>query len=373
MGTIVARKNAKGETRYRAQVRVMRAGERMRAESKTFSRRQLAKEWIRRRETELEASGDVELPGGTDMSLHDGIRVYLEAVGDNFGRSKNAALRALADMPIAEKRVVDLVARDFIDHVHWRRAQPVTRSHPKGVGPSTLNSDLIFLRLVIRYLQHAQGLPVSPAVVSDAVDALRAGRLISKSSQRERRPTADELKRLDAYLLERWQSGRMRVPMWHLMWLAIYSGRRQEELARLPRSGFDREHGVYLVEGGIKSPGGRVNRDVEAVLPEAGRQVVDRIFADFPGDEGPLLDFNPKSAGSRWNEACKMLGIVDLRFHDLRHEALSRLGEDGLTVPQIQQVSLHHSWDSLRRYVNMPARRAERFEFSESVGVGVQE
>ena len=59
-----------------------------------------------------------------------------------------------------------------------------------------------------------------------------------------------------------------------------------------------------------------------------------------------------------------MHDIVDLRFHDLRHEALSRLGEDGYTVPQIQQVSLHESWDSLRRYVNMPARRGERVEFT---------
>ena len=43
MGTIVARKNTKGETRYRAQVRVMRDGKRVRAESKTFSKMALAK------------------------------------------------------------------------------------------------------------------------------------------------------------------------------------------------------------------------------------------------------------------------------------------------------------------------------------------
>lgn len=370
MGTIVARKNTKGETRYRAQVRVMRDGKRVRAESKTFSKMALAKEWIRRREAELELAGEAGLPESSDLTLRQGIHVYLEAVGDNFGRSKNAALQALADMPIAEKRVVDLVPRDFIEHVQWRKAQPVTPSHPRGVGPSTLNNDLVFLRLVIRYLQHARGLPVGPSVVSDAVDALRAGRLISKSSQRERRPLADELRRLDTYLYERWQSGRMSVPMWHLMWLAIYSGRRQEELCRLPRAGLDRADGIYLIADGIKSPGGRTKRDVEAVLPEPGWRVVDRIMADFPGEGGMLLEFNPKSAGTRWNQACKMLGIVDLRFHDLRHEALSRLGEDGLTVPQLQQVSLHQSWDSLRRYVNMPARRGERLEFMDSVGFG---
>ncbi|MCG8393322.1 MAG: tyrosine-type recombinase/integrase [Pseudomonadales bacterium] len=369
MGTIVARKNAKGEIRYRAQVRVMRGGKRLRAESRTFSRKQLAKEWIRRREAELEVGGDAELPEGADMSLREGIHIYLAAVGHNFGRSKNAALRALAEMPIAEKRVIDLVPRDFIEHVHWRRSQPPTQFHPRGVGPATLNGDLIFLRLVVRYLQHAYGLPISVTVVAEAVDALRAVRLIDKGDQRERRPEADELRSLDAYLFGRWRSGRMSVPMWHLMWLAIYSGRRRDELSRIPRRGLDRAHGVYVIEGGIKNPAGRVDRDVEAVLPAAGWAVVERILADFPGDDGPLLEFNPKSAGTRWKNACNSLEIADLRFHDLRHEALSRLGEDGLTVPQIQQVSLHQSWDSLRRYVNMPARRGERVEFMDSVGV----
>ena len=47
-----------------------------------------------------------------------------------------------------------------------------------------------------------------------------------------------------------------------------------------------------------------------------------------------------------------MLDIHDLHFHDLRHEGCSRLAESGLSIPEIQQVSLHDSWSSLQIYVN---------------------
>lgn len=364
MGSIIPRKTARGETRYRAQIQVTRNGERLRSESKTFSRRALAKEWIRRREAELEQGEGLERHPSAEMTLGEGIKIYLEAVGDNFARSKNAQLGALVKRPIAEKRLIDLTTRDFIEHVHWRRAQPPTPSHPRGVGPSTLNADLIYLRLVMRYLQHALGLPISASVVSDAIDALRMNRVVGKSSKRERRPLADELRTLDGYLYRRWVSGRMSIPLWHLMWLAIYSGRREEEMTRLPRRRLDREHSVYAIEGGIKNPAGRKPIRVEARMPPGGWAVVDQILRDFPGKAGMLLEYNPRSASAAWARACKMHDIVDLRFHDLRHEALSRLGEDGYTVPQIQQVSLHESWDSLRRYVNMPARRGERVEFT---------
>lgn len=365
MGTIVERRTAKGDVRYRAQIQIMRDGKRVRSESKTFSQRRLAREWIRRREAELELQGDVAATASVrDLTFAAAINTYREAVGENFGRNTNAVLRALALMPIGAIQVRDLTPRDFIDHVHWRREQPPTRYHPRGVGPSTLHTDLVYSRLVLRYLRHAMDLPVSPTVVSEAIQALVDARLVSKSSkQRWRRPAAAELRRLDEYLYERWSAGKMVIPLWHLMWLAIYSGRRQDEMARIPRETLDREHGVYLIEGGLKDPRGQRMGRHEAVLPAAGWAVVDQILRDFPGESGVLLSFLPKSAGTAWNRACKMVGIVDLRFHDLRHEALSRLAEDGYTIPQLQQVSLHESWDSLRRYVNLPARRGERVEF----------
>ena len=59
----------------------------------------------------------------------------------------------------------------------------------------------------------------------------------------------------------------------------------------------------------------------------------------------------------------KILGIEDLHFHDLRREGASRLAEDGATIPEIQQVSLHESWSSLEIYVRMPPVVGGRLEW----------
>lgn len=41
--------------------------------------------------------------------------------------------------------------------------------------------------------------------------------------------------------------------------------------------------------------------------------------------------------------ACKILGIDDLHFHDLRHDGVSRLFEMGKTIPQAASVSGHRT------------------------------
>ena len=49
----------------------------------------------------------------------------------------------------------------------------------------------------------------------------------------------------------------------------------------------------------------------------------------------------------------QFLGIEDLRFHDLRHEGVSRLFEIGYNVPHAAAVSGHRSWTSLKRYTHL--------------------
>ena len=44
------------------------------------------------------------------------------------------------------------------------------------------------------------------------------------------------------------------------------------------------------------------------------------------------------------------LNIKSLRFHDLRHEALSHFFELGLSVPEVQLISGHKTVDQLMRY-----------------------
>ena len=51
--------------------------------------------------------------------------------------------------------------------------------------------------------------------------------------------------------------------------------------------------------------------------------------------------------------ACDLLFIKDLHWHDLRHEACSRLAEQGWTIQQIQMISGHKTLQSLQRYMHI--------------------
>ena len=50
-----------------------------------------------------------------------------------------------------------------------------------------------------------------------------------------------------------------------------------------------------------------------------------------------------------------IVGITDLHFHDLRHEAISRYFEMGLSVPEVALISGHRDYRMLFRYTHLRA------------------
>ena len=56
---------------------------------------------------------------------------------------------------------------------------------------------------------------------------------------------------------------------------------------------------------------------------------------------------------SSWQRLKKRSGISDLHFHDLRHEAISRLFEKGLNPMEVSAISGHKSMQVLKRYTHI--------------------
>jgi integrase len=67
----------------------------------------------------------------------------------------------------------------------------------------------------------------------------------------------------------------------------------------------------------------------------------------------PTSDYAVRHA---WDRLVKRAGIVDLRFHDLRHEAVSRFFEMGLSVPEVALISGHKDYRMLASYNHTDAR-----------------
>ena len=50
---------------------------------------------------------------------------------------------------------------------------------------------------------------------------------------------------------------------------------------------------------------------------------------------------------------CDSVGVEGLRFHDLRHEATSRLFEKGLSMMEVASVTGHQTLSMLNRYSHL--------------------
>ncbi len=61
-----------------------------------------------------------------------------------------------------------------------------------------------------------------------------------------------------------------------------------------------------------------------------------------------------------WKRIIKRLGIRNLRFHDLRHEAISSFFEKGLNIPEVATISGHKDWRMLKVYTQPRAEDIQK-------------
>lgn len=76
---------------------------------------------------------------------------------------------------------------------------------------------------------------------------------------------------------------------------------------------------------------------------------------------GPVWTYSINGIKSSWKWTINKLGIQDLHFHDLRHEAISRLMERGVfNLMEVAAISGHRSLAMLKRYTHLRAARLVR-------------
>lgn len=73
-------------------------------------------------------------------------------------------------------------------------------------------------------------------------------------------------------------------------------------------------------------------------------------------DSGPVFTLSGRDTTQAFKRAADRLGLEDLRFHDLRHEATSRLFEKGLNVMEVASITGHKSMQMLSRYTHLDSR-----------------
>ena len=74
--------------------------------------------------------------------------------------------------------------------------------------------------------------------------------------------------------------------------------------------------------------------------------------------DGPVFGMTVNSISLAWKRVIKKAGIEGLHFHDLRHEAISRLFEDtDLDMMEVRAISGHKTLQVLARYTHLRTHR----------------
>jgi integrase len=68
---------------------------------------------------------------------------------------------------------------------------------------------------------------------------------------------------------------------------------------------------------------------------------------------GPVFNVSANAVRLAWGRATRKASVSDLRFHDLRHEAISAFFEMGLSVPEVALISGHKDARTLFRYTHL--------------------
>jgi integrase len=89
----------------------------------------------------------------------------------------------------------------------------------------------------------------------------------------------------------------------------------------------------------------------EIGMTERVYEEVSRLWEISPKDDS-LLVFGISDIKKSFTAACDEAKIKDLRFHDLRHTAITRMVNAGIPPMEVMKISGHTQYTTFARYVN---------------------
>ena len=274
--------------------------------------------------------------GNTDQTP-DLSKLRQQAFQDSDRALGKYSLAALTPEIIAKFREARLAGEDRKD----AKGKPIPRAN------DTVRLDLALLGhlFTVAIKEWGIGLPSNPVMNI---------RRPAPGPGRNRRLSRDEEKRL----LDSVDKHSNPMLRW-IVRIALETGMRASEILTLRRMQVDlKRRIVRLLETKNTTPR-TVPLSVTAV--ELFREAInhpvrpidtDLIFYGEPGKDGKRrpYQFNPV-----WMKIKCKQGLADVRFHDLRHEAVSRFVEAGLSDQEVSAISGHKSMQMLKRYTHLRA------------------
>jgi integrase len=309
---------------------------------KTFRTKRDAEDWARSTEDEMVRGVYINRAGAEKLLLEKALDRYLSEVSSSK-RESTAYAESHKAKALKKKFGAYSLAAITPDLVAEYRNERLEA----GKSANTV-------RLELSLLSHLFTIAIKEWRVGLFDNPVGNIRKPAPTRGRDRRLTADEEKALFK------ACDKHSNPM--LGWIAriaLYTGMRAGEIKTLTRRQVNLEkRTVYLSETKNGSPRTvPLTKKAENIFRTALSNPVrpfdtDLIFFGEPGHDKVRRPYEFRPA---WHRTLKAAGIKGLRFHDLRHEAVSRLVEAGLGDQEVAAISGHKSMQMLKRYTHLRA------------------
>jgi integrase len=324
LATITSRKNRDGEI-IGWQAMVRKRG--FPPQVKTFRSKRDAEAWAKITESEMVR--------GVFLSRNESERTLFCDLADRYAQEVVPTLKgAKQDMTRIRvlKKHLDRYAIASITSVVVAEYRDMRM---KEVSPQSVKHELGMLQRILKKATMEWGIALPGGIPTQHVKPPRL------PNSRDRRLVKDEESRLLDACLES-----------HAQWLqpivvmAIETAMRASELLGLHWKNIDLDSRVALLPDTKNGAPRRVPLTSLAV----------KTLQSLPGNaNGKVFDVSYRALALHFTKACKRADIEGLRFHDLRHEATSRLFEKGLNPMQVAAITGHKTLQMLKRYTHLRA------------------
>lgn len=360
MGSIIKRTWADeaGRTQVRWDAYVGRKGTRRR--SKTFKTKASADRWTKMVEAEIELGGFKSTDAAERMTLGEAMQLFakeelprmkshrqdlsnIRTIDAHLGRYPLIAIDGPVLVQYQRKRL-GMKARSIFT---FRDGTKKTVLHDRFVANNTVRHEMALISRVFSCAIKQWGVHLP------AGNPVRLVKLPPMGKGRDRRTTAEEEQVLLDILDPAKPSQRKRNPYMHgLVIFALETTCRRGEIVKLLWEDVDLERRTATLrdtKNGTDRSIGLSTRAV-AALKSLPRTKEPRVF--------PLSSNAVRLA---WRRALQHAGIEGLRFHDLRHEATSRLATKfNGDIMAMSAMTGHKSLQMLKRYTHVRAEELAR-------------
>lgn len=300
-------------------------------QSRTFDTKAQAETWARSIEAEMDRGIFLDHSEAERTTLKEALERYWIEISSQKRHPYQEHRRILRWQahPLALRSLATLRGVDFATYRDVRLAE--------GKATNTVRLELALMGHLFEICRKEWGM-------ESLLNPLKNIRKPAGSRERDRRLLPGEYEKIHAALLE---CGNPWVaPVFQF---AIETSLRQGMLFVLRWEWVDLNRQVVLIPAEYRGTG---NKGVPPAIPLSRTAVA--IIRQLPRSVcGHLFPTTQNAVVMAWKKTRIKLGLEDLRWHDLRHEAASRFFECGLNPLEVAAITGHRNLNTLRRYTHL--------------------